>query len=202
MSDQKSGKEETKYQTMAEFLESAPPNQTKDISDIAIYATGGVYKMLRPEIELHCNHERCKGTRFFRSTQEDVYLRTRGNKDLYLYYFCSNCRETRKVFSLSAIANDDGLIAQPVTGVCFKYGECPSYGPHVPSKLIRLISPDRDVFLKGRRCENQGLGIASFIYYRRVVENQKNQILERVIKVSETIGAPQEKIENLRNAVH
>ena len=86
-------------------------------------------------------------------------------------------------------------------GECYKFGELPPYGPHVPSKLIELIGPDRDLFLQGRRCESQGLGIGAFTYYRRVVENQKNRILKKIIKVSERIKAPQDKINTLREAM-
>jgi hypothetical protein len=50
------------------------------------------------------------------------------------------------------------------------------------------------VFLKGRQCENQGLGIGAFSYYRRVVENHKEQLFDEIIKVAgkiapETVGA-------------
>ncbi|MBN8458901.1 MAG: hypothetical protein J0M04_13790 [Verrucomicrobia bacterium] len=61
--------------------------------------------------------------------------------------------------------------------------------------MIKLIGPDRDAFLKGRQCENQGLGIGAFVYYRRVVENQKSRILQQIAKVAEKIGAPPEKVE-------
>ena len=58
-----------------------------------------------------------------------------------------------------------------------------------------------DIFLKGRNCENHGLGIGAFSYYRRVVENQKNRILEEIVKVSEKIGVPQDKIDILYEAI-
>ncbi len=85
-------------------------------------------------------------------------------------------------------------------GECYKFGELPLYGPPTPSKLIKLIGPDREIFLKGRRCENQGLGIGAFVYYRRVVENQKNRILDEIIKVSEKISASEESIAALKEA--
>ena len=91
-------------------------------------------------------------------------------------------------------------IGQP-HGTCYKFGEDPPYGPPVPSRLIKLIGPDRDIFLKGRRCENQGFGIGAFAYYRRVVENQKNRILGEIVKVSKKIGAPQDKIDTLSDAI-
>ena len=86
-------------------------------------------------------------------------------------------------------------------GECYKFGEYPPYGQPVPPKLITLIRPDRDIFLKGRNCENQGFGIGAFTYYRRVVENQKNRILEEIVKVSEKIGMPQDKIDTLGQAI-
>ena len=87
-------------------------------------------------------------------------------------------------------------------GMCYKLGEYPPYGPPVSPKLIKLIGPDRDIFLRGRRCENQGLGIGAFTYYRRVVENQKNRILKEIVKVSQKIGTPQDKINTLHEAIN
>ena len=54
--------------------------------------------------------------------------------------------------------------------------------------------------MKGRRCENQGLGIGAFAYYRRVVENQKNRILAEIIRVAQSISAPAETISALQGA--
>ena len=48
-----------------------------------------------------------------------------------------------------------------------------------------MVGPDRDAFLKGRRAEIQGLGIGAFAYYRRVVENQKDRLLDQIRQVAE-----------------
>jgi hypothetical protein len=45
------------------------------------------------------------------------------------------------------------------------------------------------------------LGIGASVYYRRVVENQKNRILEEVVRVSERIGADPKLTELLRSAI-
>ena len=103
----------------------------------------------------------------------------------------------RKVYSLAVILST----TEQFHGICYKFGEYPQHEPPIPSKLIKLIGPDKDMFLKGRNCENQGLGIGAFTYYRRVVENQKNRILGEIVKVSEKIGAPQGKIDTLREAI-
>ena len=204
MSDQSTDevKEEIEYQTIAEFLENTPPNQLIHISDISAWGQDPYVedsnKMQTPEIQLHCDHENCNGTRFFRCVSgSKKHLETENFEFFYITYRCSNCQRVEKIFSLAAKVDTD---AKP-TGLCYKFGELPTYGPPVSPKLIKLIGPDRNEFLKGRRCENQGLGVASFIYYRRVVENQKNRILEQIIKVSEKIGASEEKTEVLKKAV-
>ena len=206
-------KEEIKYQTIAEFLEGTPPNQVIRISDLSIWKENShgrySYAMHTPEIQLHCGDEKCNGVRFFRCISEDEgiseeeVIAERGvYRFLYVTYRCSNCQDSKKYFSLAASLD---AASKPhgeyYRGKCYKFGELPIYGPPVSSKLITLIGPDRDAFLKGRTCENQGLGVAAFIYYRRVVENQKHRILGEIIKVSTRIGVPEDNIEKLKSAV-
>lgn len=194
-------KKEIEYRTIAEFLESTPPNQLTPISDISkrtTYSHGVYYEMQTPEIQLHCDHEDCNGIRFFRCVSGGgAHLESKGFKHFYVTYRCSNCQRVEKTFSLAAQVYSD----LKVRGNCYKFGELPTYGPPVSPKLIKLIGPDRDEFLKGRRCENQGLGVGAFIYYRRVVEKQKNRIIGEIIKVSEQIGAPEAKLKKLKASV-
>lgn len=193
-------KEEILYQTIAEFLESTPPNQSINISDLSEWKLNIRSNVMRtPEIQLHCDHEDCNGIRFFRCISgREQNLDADNYKFFYVTYRCSNCQRVQKTFSLAAKVAFNG---NP-QGECYKFGELPTYGPPVSPKLIKLIGPYRDELLKGRRCENQGLGVGAFTYYRRVVETQKNRIIEEIIKVSEKIGASKEKIEILRSAVN
>lgn len=194
-------KEEIQYQIIAEFLESTPPNQIIHISDLSEWQkTGNIfYNIMRtPEIQLHCDHENCNGIRFFRCVSgQGETLKNDSYEFFYITYRCSNCQKNQKTFSLAAKVDSNGKSQ----GECYKFGELPPYGPPVSPKLIKLIGPDRDEFLKGRRCENQGLGVGAFIYYRRVVENQKNRIIGEIIKVSEKIAAPVEKLDKLRDSL-
>lgn len=194
-------KEEIVYQTIAEFLESTPPNQLIHISDLSRlrHTQYSEYNAMQtPEIQLHCDHDKCNGVRFFRCISgENKNLKSGDYEFFYVTYRCSNCQIVQKTFSIAAKVDAD----KKPQGECYKFGELPTYGPPVPPKLIKLIGPDRDEFLKGRRCENQGLGVGAFIYYRRVVENQKNRILGEIIKVSEKIGATPDKINTLKSAV-
>ena len=192
---------EITYQTFSEFLQNTPPNQGVFISDLAVPQEDRFFSSLHtPVLELHCPDDLCDGDRFFRCTVvSDSGRFTASHTDYYFYvsYRCSNCGRTYRTYSIRARIDK----ISESQGVCYKFGEYPPYGPHVPSRLIKLIGPDRDIFLKGCRCENQGLGIGAFSYYRRVVENQKNRILEEIIRVSEKINASQDKIDILSNAI-
>ncbi|WP_211325589.1 hypothetical protein [Roseimicrobium gellanilyticum] len=118
-----------------------------------------------------------------------------GLRNSYFIYRCSNCQVFTKTFSLALQENNhnDG-------GTAYKYGESPPFGPPTPARLISLAGPDRDAFLKGRRCENQGLGIGAFIYYRRVVENQKARIITRIADVAERLQTSPSDVQKLRAA--
>lgn len=194
-------RQESEAISFAEFLESTPPSSLTNISVLAPpshYQGGGIegYYLSRPEIQLHCPSDACNGTRFFRCTDRSrIKIPDDDFTFFYTSYICSNCRKTEKTFSLAA-QRDKGS----KSGKCYKFGELPVYGPPTPARLIKLIGPDREIFLKGRRCENQGLGIGAFVYYRRVVENQKNRILDEIIKVSKKLSVTEDKIEILEAA--
>jgi hypothetical protein len=57
----------------AEFLESVPPNQQRDVTDLAVVGvamrgnivTGHTLKLSTPEIQMHCSNAQCNGPRFF-----------------------------------------------------------------------------------------------------------------------------------------
>lgn len=182
----------------SEFLESIPPSTMTNIANLTETKRGSggytYYGLLTPEIQLHCPDDSCNGTRFFRCTSEPT-INKAGFSFLYITYVCSNCRKTEKTFSLAACRDENSE-----SGKCYKFGELPVYGPPTPSRLIKLIGPDRETFLKGRRCENQGLGIGAFVYYRRVVENQKNRILDEIIKVADKLNVSLDILASLKAA--
>src|ERR1700730_8311278 len=189
----------------AEFRGSVPPAQTRVV--IPRVRTRSIEKqrdgseVLRdvsfdiPQIQIHCPADTCNGQRFFRvNTAELKHLTAPVNKWWFEYvtYICANCQHFAKIFG---IALSIRLSDKPLRGaqfsyalLCYKIGEAPPFGPTTPARLISLIGPDRDLFLKGRTCENQGLGIGAFGYYRRVVENQKNRILAEIIKVAQLLS--------------
>lgn len=194
---QKEDPSQSEPRAFSEFLESVAPGTTLPVGPakrVTHAYEGALIRLRMPEIRLFCTQESCNGYRFFSTDREDIAAKPGGSKFDHIVYRCRNCGRGVKIFSLWVTASESGV------ATAMKFGEWPEFGPPTPSRVISLIGPDRDLFLKGRRSENQGLGIGAFGYYRRVVENQKNRILERIVKVSEKLGAEPELVAELKAA--
>jgi len=84
--------------------------------------------------------------------------------------------------------------------VVLKFGEVPAFGPPTPARVISLVGPQKDLYLKGRRAEHQGMGIAAFAYYRRVIDDQRARIFDEIIKVCQRLSADESIIRELMAA--
>lgn len=149
------------------------------------------------DVSLHCENNACGGIRVFRQMSEPrVY--TSWTTDI-VRYKCRNCDEMVKFFALrmrwtGGTANGRSLV------LATKLGEYPAFGPATPARLMALVGAEREYFLKGRRAEFQGMGIAAFAYYRRVIDNQRDRILGEIIKVATALGSPAAMIQDLEAA--
>lgn len=176
----------------AHFLERTPPGTTEDIEDLF---KGQTFEVTSTDIQLHCDSEKCNGVRFFYARLTPTIKYSYG-EDVFITYWCRNCQYRAKTFALH-ISDLAGK-----AGKAMKYGEVPFYGPPLPSRVISLVGPDRELFLRGRRCENQGLGIGAFAYYRRVVENQKGRLIDEIARVAKRLGASAPTIEAFEKAAN
>ena len=83
-----------------------------------------------------------------------------------------------------------------------KYGEFPKHGLPEPTALTKLITDpiDTELFNEGFDCENQGKGIGAYSYYRRMVDNQKDKLIDRLIEVIKKIDPDNNIIAELEEA--
>src|SRR5262249_24114392 len=149
------------------------------------------------DIQIHCASETCEGIRFFQAHKREIALPTTNWENVFLPYSCRNCQQTLKIYAVRLMHEKDGT----GMGRAVKIGEIPSFAPPTPARVISLIGPDRDLFLKGRRAEIRGLGIGAFSYYRRVVENQKNRIIEEIARVAKKLGAKPDVLADFESAL-
>lgn len=183
--------------SMKEFLEDTPPGTTKSVSDLIYYdSQAGQLLLTLPKLSLHCEtSELCDGPRQFQY-QTKVNVSRGVLREAFVSYICQNCTASRKTFALRLRVEN----GSEYSGIAFKFGETPNFGPPTPARLTRLFGTNKDLFLKGRRAENQGMGIAAFAYYRRVIESQKDAIFDEIIRVSRGISAAPDIIARLESA--
>jgi hypothetical protein len=186
--------------TLKEALENIPPGKAKAISEkVHTYSQpGGLgpsFYIPMPVIQLYCGDQACEGLRFFIAEASELWLKaSNGINNEFITYTCKHCSVSTKTFALCVMVKKDKTVAVA------KIGELPPFGPPTPSRVLSLIGPDRDTFLKGRRSESQGLGIGAFSYYRRIVETHKDRIFDELIKVCKKTDALPELIAELEQA--
>ncbi len=155
----------------AEFLADTPPGVTEEIEDL--FKEGSSFavnvediKISDTDIQIYCGNHECRGIRFFHTISlPKVNINAMGYDDVFVDYWCRNCQYNEKTFALRVTRPDTSGLG----GTAMKFGELPPFGPPVPTQLVSLVGPDRDAFLRGRRAENQGLGIGAFAYLPIIV---------------------------------
>jgi len=177
----------------AKFLQDVPPGEARELTKEAFkYDVRGYPSFRWPAIELYCANEKCGGFRFADPSVSTVdFSASKQEKYAWCDYSCRNCQSHLKLYGI-AISSPPG---RTLCGSALKIGECPLFGPHLPARVTELLGNDADYFLKGHRAESQGLGIAAFAYYRRVVENQRTHIFDEIISAAEHVGAEAAMIE-------
>ena len=181
----------------ATFLESVPPVADRIVSGLFRRDINGFQCVDKPNIQLHCPTKTCSGIRIFRCVRSNRYKHAAEQADVFLAYRCRNCGESSKTYALRVDLASEGV---DESGLVVKFGEIPAFGPPLPSRLISMIGVNRELFLKGWSAERQSLGIGSFSYYRRVVENQKDHILDEVRKAAKRLGADAELLSSIAQA--
>ena len=182
---------------------------------------GETFTLHLPVIRLHCSSRQCQGPRSFQPGYgseskfwelEKIipYDSEAGTAVLHgralIDYMCKNCELEKKTYVLEIDVSfernvpdeDHGAPLRPVS--IMKLGEFPPQVPHTPRDLLGLLGEQKDLYLKGRRAENYGLGIGAFTYYRRIVEDQKAQLIARIREVAEREGAPAEMLSRITQA--
>lgn len=177
---------------MSDLLVDMPPNSVVALEDAVIGEWQ--YSLNLPDLQLYCTASSCRRPMIhscgssLSPNQGEVY---RG----FLKYKCNHCRERQYVFAITTRYDKDNDVV-----VATKVGQVPGFGPPLSDKMLVLTGADREVFLKGRRSENQGLGIGAFAYYRRVVENQRGRILDLILSTAEKLGLDQSVLEAFEQA--
>lgn len=91
---------------------------------------------------------------------------------LRLAYTCASCKQFQRFF---VIRIDEKL------EYVIKVGQFPAWEIEPDKELIAILGTHQDKYKKGLVCESQGYGIASFSYYRRIVEDLIDTLLDDIV---------------------
>ena len=174
--------------TWKEFLENSPPShkpiQVRDVLRATVGRGGVSYLGLNfPLLHLYCSSEYCLTKMFFTDASNPELFPGKGGTTIFKY-ICKHCGTGHKLF---AIRFDKAVMDNNTSYFVTKFGEYPTFGEPLSNKLLRLLGDDKEIMLKGRQAENQGLGIGAFSYYRRIIENNWNSFLEKIIDVTKIV---------------
>jgi hypothetical protein len=128
----------------------------------------------QPSINMNCTE--CGTDQTF--TMANEYFETHGYRNpdsagqiVRAKYLCMGCKKSERYFFMR-IGEDRKSIT--------KVGQYPPWDISGNDEIERLLGEHRDYFRRGLICEAQGYGIAAFAYYRRIVEDIIDLLLEQI----------------------
>ena|ERR1700722_3116825 len=135
---------------------------------------GGANTVPKPAINMLC--ETCKSQQTFRMTNEYWEPGTPSNvsingKACKLLYVCSHCGTFTRAF---LVIFDGGL------SWVMKVGQFPPWDIAGDPNIEAMLGKHSTYYKKGLICESQGYGIGAFGYYRRIVEEIIDSLLDDI----------------------
>ena len=90
-----------------------------------------------------------------------------------LVYLCTHCQEFERLFYVKAGDDKQGAWYM-------KIGQFPAWEVSGDANVELLLGKHAGYYKKGLICESQGYGIGAFGYYRRIVEEVIDELLEEI----------------------
>ena len=86
-------------------------------------------------------------------------------------YLCTHCQKFERVFYVAADQKGQWLM---------KVGQFPSWEMHGNPLIEKMLGKHADQYKKGLVCESQSYGIGAYGYYRRIVEETIDELLDEI----------------------
>lgn len=143
----------------------------------------------KPAIHMHC--WRCDSDQTFNMTNEyyEVDHSSESNstgKTLRARYVCSACRNSVRLFFIHfgteeiTVKDEKGEDVERIAISLMKVGQNPPWSIEMDTELEKLLGDHAEYYKKGLICESQGYGIGAFAYFRRIVEEIIDQLLNSI----------------------
>lgn len=127
------------------------------------------------EIQAECGV--CKESKPFHNNGNNnyvIYLSSWENTNSFTLSFeCVTCRQEKKRFWIKIDQNDDIITFK-------KIGQDPQKELSRSKDLSKFFKSDKEEYNKAVICIAHGFGVASFVYMRRIIENNINNLLDMI----------------------
>jgi hypothetical protein len=144
------------------------------------------YGLLPQQLKMYCGHDRCSGSTWWDCSDQDVYFGS--GLITQRYYTCRNCGASRQHYQFIWQENEDGNIFA-------KVGQYPPLSIEPTPELAEALgSEDAQLYKKGLINFQFGHGIGAVAYFRRVLENKINSLLDLIAEAARNENAPAELI--------
>ena len=173
-----------------EFLMTTPPEVVRRCPT-AVTGIKAQWYFNCPPLRLHCDNERCGGTREFSPADSTTGVSFSEVSNVFLTYTCNNCKETTYIYAIRGTYD----------GVVVKFGQVPPHAPVVPGRVRSLVKDDWPLLRRGVSCEGRGYGIGAYAYYRRLVDNTWQRLIREIRDVATQEGADNAIIQQLNEAI-
>ena len=151
----------------------------KNCRDIRTFKMVGEYYEEISFVTAHLEKEKVKSGDFERvqklEKKIENALDSRG-AIVKVEYNCAACEKFKRTFILKFSENLDYVV---------KVGQHPPWDISISKNLEEILDKYSDTYKKGLVCESQGYGIGAYAYYRRIVEEIIDELLNSIEELIE-----------------
>ncbi len=110
---------------------------------------------------------RCSDIAYMGKPKETISIRP--NQIKVCTFYCTHCLDCNRYFIIRCSPNN-----------VEKIGQYPSWDINIDRDFLKLLGEYRKNYKKGIICESQGYGIGAYAYYRRIVEEIIDKLLNSI----------------------
>jgi hypothetical protein len=107
-----------------------------------------------------------------------------------LRYNCVNCGNDYVYYLIVIVEN----------GPSKKVGQIPMQLARIPNSIAKRLGDSAPLYQKALTCRNEGYGLAAVAYFRRVVEDKTNELIDVVADAAEAHSVPAVEVSKVRGA--
>jgi hypothetical protein len=147
------------------------------------------FGLLPPELRMYCNNQKCKGLTWWKVSDQAVFFGS--GLITQRYYTCKNCGESKQHYTFIWQEAEDH-------NIFMKVGQYPPLSIEPSPEMEKALGPeDSELYKKGLIEFQFGHGIGAVAYFRRVLENKINALLDLIAEAARNENVANEDIEKL-----